>query len=586
MPRAFSSNTLYVYFRLWYQPLASAADIARVTRMSAQAVSNVLKRGVEGGLLLSARLGRVRDAVDRYVMSNYGVEKLHAQWGWEIFWWHTAEGVRSLARRLEVVEMAYAYLPLLWQSNLVSDPTCYVYQETPATAWRTGEPVMRARLVEADWSDGRLAGFHWFRSGPCEAIATYDDGYNDPLLHLPVLWRGSFQKPADIASVRRDMGRLLSVDERWSKLPEAQAISREYCPGLVIFCSERVAAAMVQRNWLESATGYTATTPAIIDAQGQVVRAMSPPTAWWQAGFLQPPRGGALKDISRTVRALTAGAYTAVNGRRSWRTFRSVDGSPGVTLAQIAESVGVDTSIASVLLKPMVKEKVLVKKKDGHYLDVSGRSLLAFSQRVTPSRTLKRWGVYTRKGGEYRRAQRLHNQGQAEAILELRRHGYAAFPAMGVVIDYWHGGKNYRVVPDGFVVLHPGVLVALEFERSSATPEAVAKKARNYGHLSQIGLPLPSLFITETEEAARNLAVLRHGYLLATTLDAVREGPHGRTFIRDGVEFSDPGVWWYWYGDEEAPTSDSPIDAMSHLYVQSNPNTVWRMPVHNPFRLT
>ena len=586
MPRAFSSNTLYVYFRLWYQPLASAADIALVTRMTAPAVSNVLKRGVEGGLLRSARLGRVRDAVDRYVMSNYGVEKLHAQWGWEIFWWHTAEGVRSLARRLEVVEMAYAYLPLLWQSNLVSNPTCHVYQETPDTAWRTGEPVMRARLVEADWSDGRLAGFHWLRSGPCEAIATYDDGYNDPLLHLPVLWRGSFQKPADIASVRRDMGRLLSVDERWSKLPEAQAISREYCPGLVIFCSERVAAAMVQRNWLESATGYTATTPAIIDAQGQVVRAMSPPTAWWQAGFLLPPRGGALKDISRTVRALTAGAYAAVNGRRSWRTFRSVDGSPGVTLDQIAASVGVDTSIASVLLKPMVKEKVIVKKKDGHYLDVSGRSLLASSQRVTPSRTLKRWGVYTRKGGEYRRAQRLHNQGQAEAILELRRHGYAAFPAMGVVIDYWHGGKNYRVVPDGFVVLHPGVLVALEFERSSATPEAVAEKARNYGHLSQIGIPLPSLFITETEEAARNLAVLRHGYLLATTLDAVREGPHGRTFIRDGVESSDPGVWWYWYGDEEAPTSDSPIDAMSHLYVQSNPNTVWRMPVHNPFRLT
>ena len=180
--------------------------------------------------------------------------------------------------------MAYAYLPLLWQSNLVSDRKCQVYQEKLGVAWQTGNLVRRAELVETDWSKGRLVNFHWLRNGAFEAIATYDDGsHKNALLHLPVLWRGSFQKPSDIASVRRDMSRVLTRDERWQRLPHAQAISPDYRPGMVIFCPDRVAAVMVQRNWRDALTGDNATAPAIIDAQGQVVRAMTPPTTWWRA---------------------------------------------------------------------------------------------------------------------------------------------------------------------------------------------------------------------------------------------------------------------------------------------------------------
>ena len=585
MPRAFSSNTKVIYWWLWYLPWASAADIARVTGQKANLVSNVLASGRERGWLLSARLGRAFDATDRYVFSSTGVEALQAKWGWETFWWHTAGGVRALAKRLEVVEMAYAYLPLLWQSNLVGNRKCHVYREKMGVDKQTDKLAKRVELVETDWSKGRLVAFHWRRNGVFEAIATYDDGsHENVLLHLPVLWRTSFQKPADIASVRRDMSRELTLDERWQRLPHAQAISPDYRPGMVIFCPDRVAAAMVQRNWRDSLTGNNATAPAIIDAQGQVVRAMTPPTTWWRA-FSPPTRGGPLKDISRAVTGLASGPYAAVNGRQSWRTFRAIDGSPGVTLDQIASSVGVDTTVARKLLEPMVKAKVISVRAGGHHLDVSGRGVLAASQRVTPRRTLRRWGVYAQGGGQYRRAQRLHNQGQAETIRQLRRNGFAAFPNLGIVIDYWHQGRLIRVVPDGFVVLAPGVLVALEYERSAKTPGDLEEKARKYKRLDEIGKRIPVLFITETEEAARILSELGYNFLLATTLDAVREGPHGRAIMQDGEIGGEPGCWWYRYSDEEAPTSDNQIDMWSHLYVQSDQNSAWRLPIDKPFRL-
>ena len=36
---------------------------------------------------------------------------------------------------------------------------------------------------------------------------------------------------------------------------------------------------------------------------------------------------------------------------------------------------------------------------------------------MTTSRANKRWGIHTKRGGEFRRAQRLHNQGLAESII-------------------------------------------------------------------------------------------------------------------------------------------------------------------------
>ena len=284
-----------------------------------------------------------------------------------------------------------------------------------------------------------------------------------------------------------------------------------------------------------------------------------------------------------------SGAYAAVNGVHSWMTLRAVDGSPGVNLERVAESVRVHSGVAGRLLRPMVEEKVLAVqgRGNGYYLDVSGRSLLADSQRVTRARTNRRWGVYAEKDGKYLRLQTRHNQGQADVIRFLRRHGFNAYPTMGVVIEYWRNGRRIRVTPDAFVVLPPGVLVAVEYERSATSEKEVREKAGKYLSLQQIGYPIPVLFITETVEAAEKLAGLRCPYLLATTLEAVREGPHGRVVIQDGVGVVggvEEGCWWYWDENMDAPTPYVPIDLWSHVYIEDAPNAVWRLPLDQPFQ--
>ena len=261
--------------------------------------------------------------VSRYVVTNRGVEELQDRFGWETFWWHTAAGVSALARRLEVLEMAYIYLPLLWRSNLVSDPSCHMFREWEEIAWQNGEPVTRVELVKADWSNGRLIDFVWMKDGPFEAFAIYrNNNPDDGFLLIPVLWRGSFQKPQDVAWVRDDMKKALVEDKRWSKLRMEQSLGNYY-PGMVIFCPDRVAAAVAQRNWVNSLEGKSrdfGALPAIIDAQGQVVRPMDPPVSRWEA-YYTPPRAGE-PERYRASRGLP--------GQGGLRHRQRAEGIPGI----------------------------------------------------------------------------------------------------------------------------------------------------------------------------------------------------------------------------------------------------------------
>ena len=605
MARKLSTDTENIYWWLWHWPWASAADIARVTGLKGPAVSNALKRAErELGWLVSARLGRVARVASRYVVTNKGIKEFQERFGWKVFWWHSADGVLALARRLEVLEMAYLYLPHLWQSNLVSVPRCRVFREWEDIAELTGEPVTRAKLVETDWSKGRLVGFHWLQAGPFEAIAIYqNDNPDDSFLIIPILWRGSFQKPKDITGVRQDMQRVLVEDERWHKLGMDQSLGHNF-PGMVILCPDRVSAAVVQRNWRKTLESRdTVAWPAIIDAQGQVIQSMNAPVSRWSDYYLSPGPGP-LKNIKGIVDSLGKGPYAAVNGQRAFRAFRAVDGSPGATLDQIAESIGVNKKEVRALLETMVKAGVITVQRNGHYLDRPGRGLLAYSQRKSRSGVKRRWGVYEEPKGEYARAQRLHNEGQLAVILALRRHGFEAFPTMGMVIETSYNGRTIRVAPDGCVVLPPGMFVFLEYERSAQTRTALEKKAQNYRRFADLDLHLPVLFITDSAaprnlpaeeaakrsrersiEAAKLLAELRCPLLLAADMDSVQAGPHGKAVIEDGWDGGEPGCWWYWYSNSDAPNSTAPIDLGAQGYALNPEKLEWRVPLDDPFRL-
>ena len=569
-------------------PWASAADLARVTLFEESAVANVLFRARNKKLLLSTKLGRLNPAVARFIFSESGVKELHERYGWTISWWHSASGVRDLAGRLEVVEMAYTYLPLLWQSNLVDEKGCYVYGKRKGPLLEGGEPRVSWELQLTDWTHGRIKSLCWLERGRFEVIVSYWDGWSpENVVYVPVLWRTKYQLRSGIEGVRRDMRQVFVEDERWKSLLSGQVTSPEYRPGAVVLCPDRVSAAMVQRHMLESWDGNKSIKIAIIDGAGQVIRSMRRPSSLW-ADFVNPSRQLAvsdIKDISGAVQKLGEGPAAAVNGVRAWRVFKTIAHCAGLTPSLIADAAKLDGSVTRRLLMEMEEqEMVAVEGRDrSYYLDFAGTDVLAHSLKEKPNKTAGQRAANLRKGPKSRLRLRRHNQGESEAFQQLREHGFDAFPSMDVPIEYQVSNKKVKVAPDGFVVLPPGVLVAVEYERSATTPGALERKAEKYEELRRIGRPLPVLFITETLRAARILAEFRCRYILATTLDAVREGPHGKSVIEDRSIRGEPGCWWYQLGEKEDSRGDLPIDLVSQLYARDHKEGRWRLPLHNPF---
>ena len=330
----------------WFRPWSSADDIGLVSSQKNNAISNVLTRGVKSGLLKCQTLGRVRDAIQRFVYSEEGVRRMHEERGWPIEWYHTAAGIKALARRIEIVEMAYHYVPQLWQSNLSGNGRCRVYKEL-LYAGPNGELVWRPQLVELDWRGSRLVQFHWVGNELLEAMAIYDDGADeDNRLYVPVLLQGNFQRPADFEKLRWDIRDVMVEDDRWRSLPQRQASPVDCRPPVIMLCPNRGSSAMARRNWREALTGHNATAAVIIDAEGQVVQSMDhPPAALWR-GF-RPQRTSVdvhnvsvenLGNISAAVTGLKSTAYAAVNGKEAWTILWTIYCSPGIEPDQYCHS--------------------------------------------------------------------------------------------------------------------------------------------------------------------------------------------------------------------------------------------------------
>ena len=558
-------------------------------------VSNVLRRGRESGLLLSAKLGRERDAVSRWIFSNAGIEWGEAR-GWQRDWWHSANGARALAGRIQVVELVYQIMPNVFRSNLVDESRVNVFTSHPDIHERTGEPVTRWNLEEAYWAGAKVRDFAWLEKGPFDAVVgyhpivgagAYGTAVSGDRLYVPLRFFGRFHKQGDIGHLRSQLGEILEERRERSSLTMAQSVYGDYFPGALALRSDGAVAAMVNRHFMETqgrrddhvALGIL-DIQGVKDVQGTVVRSMSRPTSWW-SGTKREARPREVGNMGRMVELLQRGPYAAVNGRRSWREFRTVATRPGSTLGQIAGLNELEEPEARDLLKPMVQEGVVLLWRGGYYLDTAGRRLFADAERVTAARVLKQQGEYARVESRFRGSQRLHNEGTTESVLALQAQGYIVFSALGMNVNYYVNGRLYRVSPDASVVVD-GVLFAMEYERSARSPEAVARKARRYELLASLGFPIPVLVVTETDEAAELFASLGLRHVLATTLARLKRGPQGRAALdQDGAVVGEPGCWYYWYRGESAPVTTAPIDLWPR--VRPDDYSVWRVGRPRPY---
>ena len=595
MPRALSQDTMRILHLLWDLPWWTAAGLVALMGgpecISQSRVNNVLRQAQRRGWLECAPVGRELDAALRWVYTEKGIEWGESQ-GWERGWWHSASGVRAMARRIQAIESIERIAPNVVRSELFDDDEIYVFRWAPVIDPPPGKATTQWFLDRAYWGGASPARFHWQERGPFEVVIEYrttdlagPDGMPVPKesFYLPVLSLGRFHRRSSIESLRREMGELLQMRQERADLDMKYTVYGEYFPGAVAICSDGAVAAMVNRHYQEThRRRERRVNLAIMDVQGNVARSMKTPTSWW-CGVKVTPNLRKVGDIGREVELLRRGAKKALNGRRPWRVFRTVATRPGSTALQISGTSKTLEAEAKGFLKAMVEVGSICLWRRGYYLATSGRDLYAGAERVTASRVLKQLGQYAVPDGLFRKMQRLHNWGSTEVCLILQEQQHQVFSALGMSIDQYVGRRLYRVAPDAYVLLPPGILVAIEYERSAKSPRAVAKKVRPYKHLASIGKPVAVLFVTETEEAADLIARERVYGVLATTRVRLEAGPLGRAVLDEqGAIGGVRGCWTYWYRNAPAPQHNAPID----LWTQSARAKlrVWEIPLGLPYQ--
>ncbi len=90
------------------------------------------------------------------------------------------------------------------------------------------------------------------------------------------------------------------------------------------------------------------------------------------------------------------------------------------------------------------------------------------------------------------------------------------------------------------------------------------------------------LFVTEAPAAAETLAELRYQYVLASTLDAVRQGLRGDAVNEGGSAPGKPGCWRVMHPVRGVVIDDAPVDLWTQTYARYEDNQEWRLPLDRP----
>ena len=617
MARQFSPTTLLVYRLVAERPLVSAQDILGMTSLPHKnpetTIGNVLMRGQKAGLLRSASLGWEHRAVDRYVVTSNGKERLCQLPEFKDCAWPTEWDIELLARLGPFVEMVYRVLPALFQTNL-SKGRVLVPKSGSALNSRL-ERIESRVLEESNWRRARLVDLRWLPEGleptersllhhPFSLIAVYEkDAPGDGRFYLPVGWKGRYQRWQEFQDLRSKMESILAQRRDWHRI--SHSYQPRYHPGGLFICSDRVSGVLA-RNFTADQLAVNPDmhlTMGIVDLQGHVLQSLQTPSAMWES-VTAPLPGDPFGEPELVMAELETGKVAAVTGKERWTSFKALADFPGIRPDQVRHVAGTSKNKAADIIRPMLKLKLVSKLEGGFYLESPGRRILADSERVSVQRVTKQLGVFTRKkrdpsrrrsrpkaagsspGPSHRQRQRRHHQGTVDIHVALGSQGELVIPGQGRYIDY----RGVRIVPDHFILLPIGergsdwVLAALEYERYARKPGQVLEKAKPYIKMARAGRPIPVLFVTDTEEAAVEFVRLEVSHLLATNIGRLQAGPQGRAAIdiQDGTPIAavEPGCWGY-RSTNGTPTFTAPIN----LWPASESYPHWTLPADNLLRL-
>ena len=512
---------------VWQTPFSSPGDLLARGVMPQARIYEILDGLLNAGHLINCSLGATKSRQTRYVPTLKGVTFVRERLGWELEWQVTQPGLERISRYIPFLETVYPLAPRLWGSNAAF----------PLRYHRGPDPDRAEEVIfdEACW----MFRFSWVRYNqgrgqkPVHAIAQYvtDDGEE---VILPFIWYGSLHGTENLGGLDE-----VFLGLQASSLPANENAPLPTPPGIVVVCSDRLAALRARREYAR------AVPKAVITVGGEVTEVMRPvpPRGWLR--MIDQPAGRRERPTDGTTGWLSGMPHVQALGNvEASRIFGWVEHWPGSLITQIARGVRLRRSAVREALDLMILHDLVRELEAGFYLGDAGILFIARRDRESANTAKARFSTYIDEKGHYRAQQRRHDRKVADVAVSFGEAGMQAFTGRRVVLNYvgltqiksdlWCGISR----GDGSVMF-----AAVEVELSAQKDQAAANKQAPYRVAqSEAGEPCPAFFVTGTAEAAERYAKLGDDLpILVASLGEVTKNPPS-------------GAIWRWRGQRVPAT--------------------------------
>lgn len=513
-------------------PYSSLPDLVGRGANTRREVERAIPLLQSKGYLAGMKMGNTMPAVERYWVPELG----HRYWRhWfeddDIPWASYADGLEMLLERFPSVEQTYRCL---------------------------------SAIIGEGGANGVLR-FRWLRGASIHAVAELDGGR-----WVMFIWAGIWADPKTVADKWRYRFRELDHYSPAAIHDERTGVSdvdHTVRPSAVVVVAIDDWAAQVVVNELLPRLGSLALRVFTPDAllSRETVLLPSPDK------LIEPPR----RSNRRPKLPSATPSLMPISDKPTFTVFTTIEQWAGIRVSQIADMLGDWTGNVTPIVERLSgkepskqgrrsrsqskagvdpgekKPPPMVLGFDGrHCLSFDGLKQAARRDRISPQKTLARFGHFLSDDGKSRDHYWLHDGRVASIAARMKRAGLPV--AAGWRAIYNVPGVT-QIAPDfvvrfgaasvGGFTLCPGWYYG-EYERSAITLAAIADKLANRfrlaDHLSRQGRLLPPImFIVDHEDVERMYWEIGNGLPLFTaTYDRVMQGP----LVNDGSVFRNLGV--------------------------------------------
>ena len=482
-------------------PLASAGDLAQFERLSQSRCGQILNGLHRQGLVVSVRVGATRPVQNRWFLTRAGIRKVVPKHRGMVPWPLGESGLKSLLRRLPMLEQVYMLAPGFLKDPEVTAPHRMILPQDP-DEWV--EPPTHTDLI----------GFEWLRSSTIHAVARYHEQ-----IIVPWVWIGLWgPSPAwkEYEEGKHTLG-LRYYDPHmyagWNGPPHLTQPSAWALVGVDTWALERGSLALPQgapKTYCIDGQRYG---PLHLEASVLEV-------------YDQKPYGpmGIPERIVTWVKKDPVMA--ALNGTVPFKAAKFVEEWPAAKAVDIASWCGQPPSKMRKVLRRLVEAHV-VSTFDGHsYLGEEGIKAAARRDRVSSNTVRKRLGKFIGESDHSRKQYRVHDRKMAQMAIFWLRCG----------LDCAGGWRGEVVVP-GTVTLAPDARLYMagngekqgwyfvEYERSATAPSQVIHKLEGYRTFADVNIMIPLMVVCDRKDAEEVFWDVGGDLdLVTTTYDTVMKG--------------------------------------------------------------